>query len=196
MDQKYTMLVEDIFHFKDGRTILTGVVDDGPPYISRGRFEVWLDGEYCGSLDVEGEMIANQTSPARAKRLRALSMTDKFQLDRESITNKRLVLRFAEPIEHRRAIMHRHLIGVDSPEPDYIADPMTQGPMLPEGWDGDAWVRTGGRGYFVRAWLKRDLRVAYGRGETYEEARRQLLDDIASGSRRVVITAAENRAGS
>lgn len=85
--------------------------------------------------------------------------------------------------------MHRHLVGLDSPPPEYIADPMTLGPVLPEGWDGDAWVEPRGRGYFLRAWNKGTARVAYGIGTTYEESRKRLLDDVAAGTRRAEIDA-------
>jgi hypothetical protein len=53
---------------------------------------------------------------------------------------------------------------------------MTQGPVLPEGWDGDAWVDASKKGYFLRARHKQSARVAYGKGSTYEEARRALLE--------------------
>jgi len=72
---------------------------------------------------------------------------------------------------------------------------MTQGPVLPEGWDGDAWVKVGDKAYFLRAWNKKTLRIAYGRGLTYEEARRSLLEDISNGTRRVVFTAGEAASG-
>jgi hypothetical protein len=79
--------------------------------------------------------------------------------------------------------MHRHLIGLESPPAEYVADPMTQGPILPEGWDGDAWLEPTGKGYFLRAWNTRNVRVAYGNGATYEDARRTLLVDVAQGNR-------------
>jgi hypothetical protein len=83
--------------------------------------------------------------------------------------------------------MHRHLIGIDSPPADYVADPMTQGPILPEGWDGDAWLDPSGNGYYLRAWNKQSGRVAYGSGQTYELTRRALLADVAQGRLRVEI---------
>ncbi len=87
--------------------------------------------------------------------------------------------------------MHRHLLGVDSPPAEYVADPMTQGPILPEGWDGDAWVDPAGPGCFLRAWSKSTGRIATGRGKTYEDARRELLNDVGRGRRSVVVTAQE-----
>ena len=49
---------------------------------------------------------------------------------------------------------HRHLLGIDSPPREYVPDDMTLGPVLPEGWDGDAWMKPAGGGYFLRAWNK------------------------------------------
>ena len=83
--------------------------------------------------------------------------------------------------------MHRHLIGIESPPAAYVADPMTQGPILPEGWDGDAWIDPLGKGYYLRAWNKQTSRVAYGGGPTYGDARRALLVDVAEGIRRAEI---------
>ena len=77
--------------------------------------------------------------------------------------------------------MHRHLIGVESPPPDYVADSMTLGPVLPEGWDGDAWEKPGGGGSFLRAWNKSTERFAIGRGNTYEEARGELMREVVLG---------------
>jgi hypothetical protein len=93
------------------------------------------------------------------------------------------------PHKDRRIAMHRHLIGLESPPPDYIPDPMTQGPVLPEGWDGDAWVDPNPRrpGYFLRAWNAQTGRVAYARGTTYEDARRMLLTEVAEGTQRVEV---------
>ena len=86
---------------------------------------------------------------------------------------------------------HRHLIGIDSPPADYVADDMTVGPVLPEGWDGDAWMNPSGGGHFLRAWNKQTGRFAIGAGTKYEDARQHLLDDVRRGSRRVVVTVAE-----
>ena len=86
--------------------------------------------------------------------------------------------------------MYRHLIGIDSPPPEYVLDPMTQGPILPEGWDGDAWCDPGGRGFYLRAWNKASGRVAYSRGRTYADARAALLREVVEGRRRVEATEA------
>ena len=80
--------------------------------------------------------------------------------------------------------MHRHLIGLKSSPADYNADTMTLGPVLPEGWDGVAWERVGGRGgSFLRAWNKAKGLVSYGEANSYEEARCLLLDEVSRGGK-------------
>ncbi len=83
--------------------------------------------------------------------------------------------------------MARHLIGIESPPDEFIEDYMTRGPKLPPGWDGDAWIHPSERRCFLRAWNKQTGRTAIGRGVTYEEARKRLLEDVEKGTARVVI---------
>lgn len=91
--------------------------------------------------------------------------------------------------------MHRHLLGIESPPADHVPDPLTLGPVLPEGWDGDAWIAAKGDHFFLRAWNKSSSRVAYARAETYETARRLLLDEIADGSQTVEVPLPTSRNG-
>jgi hypothetical protein len=83
--------------------------------------------------------------------------------------------------------MHRHLIGLDSPPRHYVAEPTTLSGILPEDWDGDAWVAPGGSGYFLRAWNKGEGLIAYGEGPRYEIARERLLQGVTSASSRVKV---------
>jgi hypothetical protein len=172
--------VKEVFHFKDGRTVFVGVMENGPKFINRGRFGVMLDGELCGFIDIEGEMLTGGSQKDREGGLRSVSTTDAFRLDSETIASRRFVLKPVHALDARRSLVHRHLIGVDSPPSDYVPDPMTLGPVLPEGWDGDTWEKIG-LGYFLRAWNKNSGRVAYSRASSYEEARRLLLREVATG---------------
>ena len=181
----YTMRIQDIFKFKDGRVVFVGEVDGDPRYIHPGPCEIRVDGVPCGRIRVEGEMLASHGPGHPGGLMRSVSTLSTRIVDREWIALGRWELKsLSNP---RGATMHRHLLGVDSPPPEYIADPMTLGPVLPEGWDGDAWVEPRGRGYFLRAWNKGTARVAYGAGRTYEESRKHLLDEVAEGSRRAEI---------
>ena len=86
-----------------------------------------------------------------------------------------------------------HARSIDSPPADYVPDNLTLGPRLPEGWDGDAWMHPQEKGYFLRAWNKKTAQFAIGRGSRFEEAHQNLLDDIATGKKRVVITVTESK---
>ena len=87
--------------------------------------------------------------------------------------------------------MHRHLVGLDSPPSEYLPDPMTLGPVLPEGWDGDAWISPRGDGYFLRAWNKGSGRIALSRSDTYQGARKSLIADIVDGTMKVTVSVQE-----
>ena len=65
----------------------------------------------------------------------------------------------------------------------YMQDQMTSGPVLPEGWTGDAWqAQDQGRGYFMRAWNDSTGQVATIQSETsYEEAAGRLRTKIQDG---------------
>jgi len=78
---------------------------------------------------------------------------------------------------------HRHLLAIDSPPDDHAPDSQTLGPVLPLGWDGDAWQRedSNGNSYWLRAWNKSTSRYAVAQAETYETARESLLQDIETG---------------
>lgn len=89
--------------------------------------------------------------------------------------------------------MHRHLLGPTTPPSDSVPDRLATTLGLPESWDGDAWVRLGGRGYFLRAWDAATGRVAHGEGPNFEDARRCLFADMAEGNRRVKISILENK---
>jgi len=189
MPADFALHVTDIFHFRDGRTVFAGASDHGPGYIPAGNVQLWVDGEVRGLFRIEGEMLS--CPPSADRRLRAVSTTETHCLDRSSLDSHQWLLKPAntdgrspQDLPRGRDTVHRHLIGLDSPPPEFAADPVTQGPMLPENWDGDAWVASGPK-YWLRAWNSQTGRVAYGMGETYADARQRLLEDIHEGARRV-----------
>ena len=61
--------------------------------------------------------------------------------------------------------MLRHLLGIESPPADHVADPSTLGPVLPEGWDGDAWIAAKGDHFFSQGMeqIEQPGRVCSGR---------------------------------
>jgi hypothetical protein len=60
---------------------------------------------------------------------------------------------------------------------------MTLGPVLPAGWDGDAWAREGEgkNSYWLRAWNKITGQFAIAQAEKYEVAASLLRDRISEG---------------
>ncbi len=176
--------VDDIFHFRDGRTIFAGTTGR-LRFLTPGRVEVVFDGRECGTLLIIGEELPNFAVPPPEPRRRAISTHDPVHLDRAAIEGGRLTLRFNTEGRDQEIPMHRHLLGLDSPPRDYVAEPMTLGPNLPESWDGDAWVGPAKAGYFLRAWNKGQGRAAYGEGPSFEDALGRLLDSVGTGSRQV-----------
>ena len=65
----------------------------------------------------------------------------------------------------------------------YVLDSMTNGPGLPSGWDGDAWLAPdGGRGYFLRAWNNQTGMIAISQNEqSFETARAALVARVQGG---------------
>jgi len=190
MEPNFRFEVEDVFRFRDGRTVFVGTLDpDTKTIVGRGPFEVWVDDQKVGIVIIEGQMIhSGPASDQRRRRNRSLSTAEPFRLTRDDLAGKRLVLQTNAALSARDLAMHRHLLGIESPPPDYVPDSMTLGPALPEGWDGDSWEKVGGRGYFLRAWNKDLGRIALGQADTYEEARRRLMGEISTGTRRVAIS--------
>ncbi len=182
--------VKDIFHFSDGRTVFAGMTEQ-TRMIGLGRFAMRLDGRECGSILVVGEDLPLFRSPPPDPRPRAISTHDPVHLDRDAIAGKRLVLESIAEGPNFEACMHRHLLGVDSPPRDYVPEPTTLGPILPEDWDGEIWVAPRARGYFLRAWNKAEGRVAYGQGPSYPVARDRLLEAVTTGAKVVEFTVRE-----
>ena len=89
--------------------------------------------------------------------------------------------------------MHRHLLGLTSPPADHVPDRSAMPMDLPEAWDGDVWVKSDGRSYFLRAWSVPTGRVAYGEAEQFRDAHVALLRDVVEGSRQVRVMIQQTR---
>lgn len=188
MPDTFRMSIQDIFFFRDGRTVLAGAIEGGENVIVLpGSATILINGEKLANIHIEPEMIASRALPMEKLALRAVSTTDPTGLTKEMIQTKNCTLEGS-----MRFSGHRHLVGIDSPPRDYVPDDMTLGPRLPDGWDGDAWMKPDGGGYFLRAWNKTTARCAIAVGTKYEEARKRLLDEIAHGGNKVEIRLTES----
>jgi hypothetical protein len=188
MADTFQMSIRDVFFLRDGRTVLAGPIDGGEKVIVvPGRGVILVNGVELATVQIEPEMIPSRALlPVQRVDVRVVSTLDLTGLTRDMISTKECKLEGT-----MRVSGHRHLVGIDSPPADYIPDDMTLGPRLPEGWDGDGWMKPAGDSYFLRAWNKGQARYAVATGTKYEEARKRLLDEIAGGGKRVEIRATE-----
>ena len=191
MPAKFHMRISDVFFFADGRTVFAGNIEEeerGAKLImDPGPATILVDGNTFAMVNLEREVIPSR-SVIRKPEVRAFSTRDVTGLTREVTETKICTLEGT-----MRYAGHRHLLGIDSPPRDYIPDDMTLGPVIPEGWDGDAWMKPGGGGYFLRAWNKNAARYATAHGDKYEQAREKLLAEIAGGGKTVEIRATETK---
>lgn len=189
MPEIFRMAVKELFLLKDGRTVLAGPIDAGERVIIEpGLGTVLVDGVKTATIQIEPELIASRAQPMERRAAHSISTRDATGLTREMVATKA-----CEVEGTMRVYGHRHLMGIDSPPADFISDDLTLGPRLPEGWDGDAWMRPQEGGYFLRAWNKAAARYALGRGTTEAEAKAQLLEQIARGGQPVEIRVTETQ---
>lgn len=63
----FEMLVSDVFHLSDGRTVFAGKVLSGPSRINKGSCTLLVNGEERASFQIEGEMqFTPSSSDSRA----------------------------------------------------------------------------------------------------------------------------------
>ena len=189
MHEMFHLSIKDVFFLRDGRTVLTGPVAEGEmAVVVPGPANILIDGRQVATVQFEREAIASRSNPMERLQVRAVSTREQTGLTKEIVASHVCLLE--GPMRYAG---HRDLMGIDSPPADYIADDMTLGPRLPKDWDGDAWMKPDGAGYFLRAWNKKEARCATAHAAKYEEARQLLLDEIASGGKRVEIRMTESR---
>lgn len=187
MSEPFRMKIQEVFFLQDGRTVLVGPVEGGEHVILQaGPGRILIEGQRAATVRLEPEMVPNRASTQSRVEVRAISTNDVTGLTRAIVSEKECVLE-----GNMRYKGHRDLLGIESPPKDFVPDDMTLGPRLPDGWDGDAWMKAGGGGYFLRAWNKAQGRCAVARGERYEDARASLLDEIGRGGNRVEVRVAE-----
>jgi hypothetical protein len=187
MHEVFHMSIKEIFFLRDGRTVFAGPIEEGElAIIEPGPAVVQINGKTLATVQIEREAIASRAQPLERLEVRAVSTRDPTGLNKETVATQDCTLEGT-----MRYSGHRHLVGIDSPPPDFVPDDMTLGPRLPDGWDGDAWMKPGGSSYFLRAWNKAHARCATAQDAKYEDARTRLLAAIAAGGRKVEISATE-----
>ena len=181
--KKFLMRVQESFQLGDGRSVLAGDVEGGEQVlILPGQCDVLVDGRKRASITIEPEMLFTPGDVWTRPDCRAVATRDRISIDKVEIQSGRVTLEGFMSIHG-----HRDLIGIESPPSDFSPDPMTLGPRLPAGWDGDAWVGPGEADYFLRAWNKSTAQYAIARAPKYLDARDKLLDEIRHHPRTVTI---------
>ena len=71
------MTVTDVFHFGDGRTVLTVLVAGNPKLIEAGRYELRRDGQVLQRVNVENEMLTRARLPSGQ---RSVSTAERLQV--------------------------------------------------------------------------------------------------------------------
>lgn len=186
-DGEFSMLIRDVFHFADGRTVFAGELQEGEALLlCAGPAQLFDRGRLIAEFEIEPEMLPSRSDIWERQSIRAVSTNASIKLLSGDIDGGTLVLK-----GRMRMTGHRDLVGIDSPPDDFVADTMTLGPRLPRGWDGDAWTSPDESHYFLRAWNKATARYAIATGDRYDEARKTLLGEIAAGGKPVIISARE-----
>ncbi len=189
---KFKLHVRDVFHFKDGRTALAGFVEGGEDVmILAGECSLLLDDRQIATIRIQPEMLNTTGSIWNRRDLRGVTTSDPVNISDVDLKSGKIVLEGTMTVQR-----HRHLIGIDFTSGKFFTRPHDLRPPTPEGWDGDAWVAPGERDYFLRAWSKITGQYAIARADRYEEARKQLLDEILHRPRKVVFQVTETVAKS
>ena len=61
--EAFEMQVQDIFKFRDGRTVFVGAITKGPTHIDSCKCELLHDGCPVSTIMAEGEMVADHDHP-------------------------------------------------------------------------------------------------------------------------------------
>jgi hypothetical protein len=71
------MIVTDVFHFKDGRSVLNVVAEGNPRLIEAGRYDLRSDGRSIQQVSIQNEML---TRNRRGDGERSVSTAEKIDI--------------------------------------------------------------------------------------------------------------------
>ena len=83
MNEPFMMRVREVFHFGDGTTVFAGEVTEGPPFIKPGVFELSVDGNVLGQVQLDGER-----SRGRVPEVRSVSTTQEISFDADVLKGR------------------------------------------------------------------------------------------------------------
>ncbi|MHC4909142.1 MAG: hypothetical protein ACYTF9_05420 [Planctomycetota bacterium] len=88
--EAFEMQIEDIFKFRDGRTVFVGEIVNGPTHIDSCRCELLHDGSPVTTIMAEGEMSGENDHP---RGYRAVATSADVDVAYTDLENGRWVLR-------------------------------------------------------------------------------------------------------
>lgn len=90
----FRMKIVDVFHFRDGRTVLIGPVEGQQNFLPSCTCELLVNGQLRQVVAVEGEMISD---PCNELGYRSVSSMDKLTLEPHEIAGQECVLKALMP---------------------------------------------------------------------------------------------------
>ena len=88
--EAFEMQIEDIFKFRDGRTVFVGAITHGPTQIESCRCELLHDGSPISTILAEGEMSSDHEHP---RGFRAVATSAAVDVAHTDLTEGEWVLR-------------------------------------------------------------------------------------------------------
>ena len=79
-NEPFRMLIQDVFHFKNGSTIFVGKVVEGPKEISAGTYDLSVDGRSVGAIKIDCER-----SRGRVPNIRSVETAQELAFDSDSL---------------------------------------------------------------------------------------------------------------
>lgn len=184
----FRLHINEVFNLQNGKTVLAGSVEgDEEVIIQPGECMLLVNGQFRAKLNIDPELLNTPGNLWSFRKFRGVTTSDAVPIEIGEVKSHDVVLEGPMTIQRPR-----HLIGIDSPPDDFLPDPMTLGPRLPPGWDGDAWIAPQGQEYFLRAWNKSTAQFTIARATKYEEARAKLLNNLHHSPKHVVIQVSES----
>lgn len=88
----FSLEVQDVFSFADGRTVFVGKLDTDASYVRPARCELIVDDHVLDEFDVEGEMMPTPRKPE----MRSISTSALLRVDLATLRRPGVFLRSLE----------------------------------------------------------------------------------------------------
>lgn len=78
--EPFRMLIQEVFHFENGSTILAGEVIEGPERIAGGMYDLSIDGQSLGKIKIDCER-----SRGRVPNVRSIETSQELTFDSDTL---------------------------------------------------------------------------------------------------------------